>query len=53
MSQEEEKDPDERNSDLSEVEDDSLQFHIGERLNMPKARLYTTQELHGTHYFPS
>lgn len=47
MSQEE-KDLDELQSDLSEEEDDSRAFHIGERLTMPKARLYTTQELHST-----
>ncbi|EPS97578.1 hypothetical protein FOMPIDRAFT_99127 [Fomitopsis schrenkii] len=46
MNQEEEKDMDELQSDLSEAENDSQQFHIGERLTMPKARLYTTQELH-------
>lgn len=41
---------DELQSDLSEAENDSQQFHIGERLTMPKARLYTTQELHGARY---
>ncbi|KZT68263.1 hypothetical protein DAEQUDRAFT_728072 [Daedalea quercina L-15889] len=43
---EEEKDFDELQSDLSEPEDDSRVFHIGSRLNMPKARLYTTSDLH-------
>ncbi|KAH9924478.1 uncharacterized protein B0H18DRAFT_1119998 [Fomitopsis serialis] len=43
---EEEKDFDELQSDISDDEDDSRTFHIGDRLTMPKARLYTTQELH-------
>ncbi|KAH9830711.1 uncharacterized protein C8Q71DRAFT_883466 [Rhodofomes roseus] len=42
---EEEKDFDELQSDI-EDEDDTRTFHIGERLTMPKARLYTTLELH-------
>lgn len=50
MSQEDDKDLDELQSDISEAEDDSQAFHIGQRLTMPKARLYTTQELHSTRY---
>lgn len=40
-----EKNLDELQSDIDDTEDDTG-FHVGDRLDPPQARLYSTQELH-------